>query len=85
VHKAPAALAHKPGGELKNANPLVLTGISVISIRRSTEVVSAVEIESVVLGEPVSQAGLFNGIDSKGCIPGIEAADDNGMLDEVDH
>jgi hypothetical protein len=85
VHETPAALAYKPGGELEDANALILAGISVISVRRPAEVVSAVEIESVVLGEAVPKAGLVDRVGSKGCIPGIEAANDNGVLDEVDH
>ena len=85
VHKTPAALADKPGGELKNTNALVLAGVAVISVRRATEVVTAVEIELVVLGEPVSKTALFDRVDSKRCVPGIEAANDDGVLDEVDH
>ncbi|MDH3727001.1 MAG: hypothetical protein OER77_05675, partial [Myxococcales bacterium] len=34
---------------------------------------------------PVSKAALFNRVDAKRCVPGIEAANDNSMLEEVDH
>jgi hypothetical protein len=47
-------LADKPSRELKNANALMLVRFPVVSIRRTSEVVSVLEVEAVVLGEAVT-------------------------------
>jgi hypothetical protein len=54
MHKTATALADKPRGELQNTNALMLARFAVVSIRRSAEVISVLEVEVVVLGEAVT-------------------------------
>jgi hypothetical protein len=85
VNKAAATLADEPRGKLEDANALGEARIAIVAMRRAPEIVVSVEVEFVELCEAVPQARLFNGIDAGGGVPGIETADDDCMLKQVDH
>lgn len=89
--EAAAALAHEPPRELEGAHADLLGRFAGVAGGGEAEVLVGGEVEVGVEGfetgdEGAAEAGVVDGVDLAGLVaPVLEAADDDGAVDEVDH